>query len=103
MTSNETINSPVLSTRLSIACIALESINTKSMYHAAQKGGQLVWVLLEITILLTCIITYQIYLIEKMLNLKLYFTTKPNGQLRHLIPPSSLYTQLYGQKNVRSA
>lgn len=24
-----------------------------------------------------------------MLNLKLYLTTKPNGQLHHLIPPSS--------------
>lgn len=25
-----------------------------------------------------------------MLQLKLYFTTKPNGRLRHLFPPSSL-------------
>lgn len=25
-----------------------------------------------------------------MLQLKLYFTTKPNGRMRHLFPPSSL-------------
>ena len=31
MTSNETVDSPVLSTCLSVACLALENVHTKSM------------------------------------------------------------------------
>ena len=42
----------------------------------------------------TCIIMYFNRFNWEKINSKLYFTTKPNGHLRHLIPPSSFHLEI---------